>query len=172
MSENELRLKQVKDETFFYSAIKEWLSKRGWKALISTEAGISVPTGPYFPKVRIQPDIVAYKKEKYSEKILSVEVEISAERIYDGIGQCSVYQTMSNLVYLALPKHVCDTIQNIRLFKSMRIGLIEFSERETIRKEMSPVSVNLKFEPSESNSIESTFYNQMLNLIRDFFAEE
>lgn len=162
--------KEAKDESFYYSPIKEWLSKGGWNALISAEAGISIPTGPYFPKITIQPDIVGYKSEG-GGKIVSVEVKSSAQQIYEGIGQCSIYQMMSNYVYLALPKYVCDTIQSVKIFQNRKIGLIEFSEREQVRKEMSPVSVGLKFEPEESYPRESTFYNQLLNMLRDFFAE-
>jgi len=158
-------------ESFYYPAIKEWLSKKGWNPVISSEAGISVTTGPYFPKVTIQPDILGYKKEEYTEKIVSVEVEISAQNIYQGIGQCSVYRIMSDFVYLALPKHVCDAIKNVKMFKSMGIGLLQFAEHKPLRKEMSPVSVELKFKAEESYSKESTFYNQMLNILRDFFAE-
>lgn len=117
------------DESFYYPAIKEWLSKKGWNALISAEAGISIPTGPYFPKITIQPDIVGYKKENHYEKIVSVEVKTTAEKIYEGLGQCSIYQIMS------------------------------------------PVSVNLKFEPEENYHLESTFHNQLLNMLRDFFAK-
>ena len=124
--------------------------------------------GPYFPKVTIQPDIVGYKKEEYSEKVLCVEVETSAQTIYQGIGQCAVYQTMSDYVYLALPKHVCDAIQSPRMFKTMRIGLLELTKREPLRKEMSPVAVNLKFEPEESYRKESIFHQQLLNMLRDF----
>lgn len=164
-------VKSPEDESFYYPAIKEWLSKKGWNAIISAEAGISIPTGPYFPKVAIQPDIVGYKKEEYSEKVLCVEVETSAQTIYQGIGQCAVYQTMSDYVYLALPKHVCDAVQSPRMFKTMRIGLLELTKREPLRKEMSPVAVNLKFEPEESYRKESTFHQQLLNMLRDFFGE-
>lgn len=160
---------EAKDESFYYPAIKGWLSKKGWKALISAEAGISIPTGPYFPRVTIQPDIVGYKKEK--DKIVAVEVKTSAEKIYEGIGQCSIYQMMSDFVYLALPKYVCDTIQSVKIFADREIGLLEFAEREKARKDMPPVSVNLKFESKETYSSERTFYNQMRNMLRDYFAE-
>ena len=164
--------KETKEESFYYPAIKEWLSKEGWNAVISAEAGISIPTGPYFPRVTIQPDLVGYKKEDYHERTVCVEVKTSAEGVYQGTGQCAVYKTMSNFIYLALPKHVCDTIQNIKMFKSMGIGLLEFVEHEPVRKEMSPITVNLKFECPENLSIERTFYDQLLNMIRDSFAKQ
>jgi hypothetical protein len=63
-----MTVKETKDESFYYPAIKEWLSKNGWQGVISAEAGISIPTGPYFPRITIQPDLIAYKKEQYSEK--------------------------------------------------------------------------------------------------------
>ena len=160
---------EAKDESYFYPAIKEWLSKKGWKALISREAGISIATGPYFPKITIQPDIVGYNKEK--NKVVAVEVKTSAAQIYEGIGQCSIYQMMGDVVYLALPKYVCDTIQSVKIFENRKIGLLEYSEREQVRKDMSPVSVTLKFEPKESYTTERTFYDQMANMLRDFFAE-
>ena len=162
--------KEAKDESFYYSAIKEWLTKEGWNAIISAEAGVSIPTGPYFPKITIQPDILGYRKKDYSEKIVSVEVKLSAQNIYEGIGQCSLYQIMSDFVYLALPKYICDAIQNMKIFKPLRIGLLEFTERKPLRKEMPPVSVDLKFKPEESYRKESTFYNQLLNILKDFFA--
>ena len=163
--------REPKDESFYYPAIKEWLTKEGWNAIISSEAGVSIPTGPYFPKITIQPDILGYKKENsYREKTVSVEVKLSAQNIYEGIGQCSLYQTMSDFVYLALPKYVCDAIRNMKIFKTLRIGLLEFTEREPLRKDMSRVSVDLKFEPEESYRKESTFYNQLLNILKDFFT--
>jgi hypothetical protein len=48
--------------------LRSGFQKNGWQALISAEARISIPTGPYFPRITIQPDLVAYKKEQYSEK--------------------------------------------------------------------------------------------------------
>ena len=123
--------------------LRNGLQKKGWNAIISAEAGVSIPTGPYFPKITIQPDVLGYKKENYSEKIVSVEVKLSAQNIYEGIGQCSLYQIMSDLVYLALPKYICDAIQNKKIFKTLRVGLLEFTEREPLRKDMSPVSVDL-----------------------------
>lgn len=160
---------EAKDESFYYPAIKEWLSKKGWKALISAEAGISIPTGPYFPKVTIQPDILGYNKEE--NKIVAVEIKTSGANIYEGVGQCSIYQMMSDFVYLALPKDVCDTIQNRKIFKEKKIGLLQFSEREPVRKDMSPVSVTLKFEAEQEYSRERMFYNQMSDMLKDFFAE-
>jgi hypothetical protein len=108
--------------------------KNGWQALISAEAGISIPTGPYFPRITIQPDLVAYKKEQYSEKIACIEVKTSVNDIYQGIGQCALYKLMSNFVYLALPKHICDTIQNPKMFKGMGIGLLEFVEHDQLER--------------------------------------
>jgi len=43
--------------------------------------------------------------------------------------------------------------------------------RGQVRREMSPVSVNLKFEPEENYQLESTFHNQLLNMLRDSFAK-
>lgn len=43
--------------------------------------------------------------------------------------QCSIYQTMSNFVYLALPKYICDVIQNMKIFKNRKIGLLVFYAR-------------------------------------------
>lgn len=163
---------ETKEEISYYPAIKEWLSKNGWNAIISAEAGISIPTGPYFPRVTIQPDLVGYRKEGYTERTVCVEVKNSAEGIYQGIGQCAVYKTMSNFIYLALPKHVCDTIQNTKMFKSIGIGLLEFVEHEPVRKQMGSVTVNIKFECPENLLIERTFYDQLLNMARDYFTKQ
>jgi hypothetical protein len=58
------------------------------------------------------------------------------------------------------------------MFKGMGIGLLEFVEHEPVRKEMSPITVNLKFECPENYSFESTFREQLLTMIRDFFAKQ
>jgi len=165
-------MEEVKEESFYYPAVKEWLSKDGWQALISAEVGISIPTGPYFPRVTIQPDLIGYKKEGYSEKIVCVEVKTSVNDIYQGIGQCALYRIMSNFVYLAIPKYISDTILNPKMFNAMGIGLLEFVEQKPARKEMSPITVNLKFKCPENYSLESTFHNQLLTIIRDVFAKQ
>lgn len=159
------------DESRFYPAIKEWLSKEGWHAVISAEAGITIATGPYFPKIAIQPDVLGVKTKNYSAKIVAVEVESSAQSLYAGLGQCALYQIMCNFVYLALPKYVCDSIRNPRIFKQMKLGLLEYSEQEPLRKSMSPITITEKFKAEENYQLDSDFHNQLSKMLKDYFEK-
>lgn len=161
--------KEKIDESRFYPAIKEWLSHEGWSSVISAEAGISIPTGPYFPKITIQPDVLGVKTEGYRELIVAVEVESSAQTLYQGLGQCAVYLTMSDFVYLTLPKYVCDSIRNPLIFKQMKLGLLEYTEQEPMRKAMSPITVTEKFKAERNHSLDSAFHNQLGKMLKDYF---
>ena len=160
---------EKRDEKRFYPAVKDWLSKQGWNSVISTEAGISIPTGPYFPKITIQPDVLGLKTEMYRQLIVAVELESSAQTLYQGLGQCALYLTMSDFVYLALPKYVCDSIRNPRIFKQMKLGLLEYSEHEPMRKTMSPITVTEKFKAEQNYSLDSAFHNQLSSMLKDYF---
>lgn len=161
---------QTKDEKYYYPFIRDWLEKSGIKSVVSEEVGITIPTGPYFPRITIQPDILGLKVELFRASIVAVEVKINPDRIYEGIGQCAIYQIMADLVYLALPRKISRFIRNPSIFNHLRIGLLEFSEEETARTRKIEVIVNEKIKPQESQVKDySHFSPQLSRMLEDCF---
>ena len=159
----------TKDEKYYYKFIREWLEKKGVKAVISEEVGITIPTGPYFPRITIQPDILGLREGDWSKEIVAVEVKTNQDRIYEAVGQSVIYQIMADYVYLAIPEKISESIRNTAIFNMLRIGLLEFSTK-MVGMDMPAVTVKERMEPRESRIIDyGHFYPQLKKMLEDCF---
>ena len=75
------------------------------------EGMVILPTGPLLGISFLEPDIVAYKKETGGERLVVAEVKRNQMNLLDGIGRSvKVFSTVTDFVYLALPKIMADRI--------------------------------------------------------------
>jgi hypothetical protein len=110
--------KKKVDERSFYEPIRKWLESKGYNAVIEDrKRKILLSTGALLGIGTIEPDVVGYKKENYTEYLVIVEAKTDPMFLFDGLGRCFVYKTVANYVYLALPKEVAEKIGTGSLFE-------------------------------------------------------
>lgn len=112
-----------------YEALERWFTAQGYKVASTTGEGMVIlPTGPLLGISFLEPDIVAYKKETGGERLVVAEVKRNQMHLLDGIGRCEVFSTVTDFVYLALPKIMADRIGSEALFKAMKVGVLSVEE--------------------------------------------
>ena len=119
-------------ESELYEPVKRWLELQGYKTLITAgKRQIFVTTGSFLGVGLLEPDVVGYKKEDYSECLAVVEVKADPMYLFDGIGRCRVFQTVADYVYLALPQQFVDKIGSSSLYeKELKIGILSVGKDE------------------------------------------
>lgn len=163
-------------EEELYRPIKNWLESQNCQALVTGgKRIISLWTGPLLPKAFIEPDIVGLKGD--SKKIIAVEAKADSDKIIEGIGQCCVYQIAADLVYLALPEEIANSIRNPKIFKQLKIGLLKISKtKEIIQKEIGPLgfdkyTVKERLAPDISAALDYVFHQQLIEQIKQALYE-
>ena len=116
-------------EFMFYEPVKVWLEQEGYQArVVGGTRSISLPTGPRLGVSSIEPDVIGYKKEDYSELLALVEVKIDPMGLLDGIGRCEVFKVVADFVYLALHEdNIANKIGANSLYERMEVGVLSVS---------------------------------------------
>ena len=105
----------------------------------------------------LEPDVIGYRKEKYGEKLVIVEVKADPMYLFDGIGRCRIFQLTSNYVYLALPSHLADKIGTKSLYEDLGIGVLSVDKYGV---------VEVKVEAKESHPYSTPIRDLFLAMVR------
>lgn len=115
-------------ESLLYEPVRNWLEEQGYKAkVVGGTRSIVLATGPRLGVSSIEPDVIGYKKEDYSEVLTVVEVKADPMYLFDGIGRCEVFKSIADFVYLGLSEQIASKIGSNSLFESMQIGILSIS---------------------------------------------
>lgn len=126
-------------EALLYEPIRNYLEEQGYKArIVGGTRSIVLATGPRLGVSSVEPDIVGYRKEQYSEVLTVVEVKTDPMYLFDGIGRCEVFKAIADFVYLALPDRIASQIGSNSLFEPMQVGVLSISPEHEVRVKVQP----------------------------------
>lgn len=121
-------------EALLYEPTRNWLEEQGYKAkVVGGTRSIILATGPRLGVSSVEPDVIGYKKEEYSEVLTVVEVKADPMYLFDGIGRCEVFKAIADFVYLALPERIASKIGINSLFEPMQIGVLSISSEHSVK---------------------------------------
>lgn len=121
-------------ESLLYEPVRSWLEEQGYKAkVVGGTKSIVLATGPRLGVSSVEPDVIGYKKEDYSEVLTVVEVKADPMYLFDGIGRCEVFKSIANFVYLGLPEKIASKIGSNSLFEFMQIGVLSISSEHSVK---------------------------------------
>ena len=121
-------------ESLLYEPVRNWLEEQGYKAkVVGGTRSIVLATGPRLGVSSIEPDVIGYKKEDYSEVLTVVEVKADPMYLFDGIGRCEVFKSIADFVYLGLPEKIASKIGSNSLFESMQLGILSISSEHSVK---------------------------------------
>jgi hypothetical protein len=115
-------------EKELYPAVLEWLEGNKYEGIVTGGRRVlSIPMVSYLPgKIFLEPDIVGLRE---LNELVAVEVKADPKAMLEGLGKCLVYSTAADKVYLALTDSLCQEIRSVKLFQSLRIGLLSLTRK-------------------------------------------
>ncbi len=119
-------------EELMYEPIAEWLGSAGFTPVITGGTGqVYLPTGSLLGVRFVEPDVVGYRGSGPGAEIAIVEAKGDPMYLFDGIGRCSIFRLIADLVYLAMPQDFASKVRpDTPILKELGIGLLSVSEKK------------------------------------------
>lgn len=135
-------------EEEFYLVVARWLSLQAYDPVIAGgQKQLSIPIVSLLPgRLSVEPDIVGLKD---GSRVAAIEVKTDPREVREGLGQCFIYTAAADDVYLALTEDLCRQIRSLKLFESLRIGLLSLHKTKAKVTSFIDESGRMKVTPAQ-----------------------